>query len=90
MGKTRLFLHLCERLKTSGWRAGFLRAEAAGASQELWPALIRQTQPLLLIVDYAETRRGELVSLLRASGQAESARVRIILLARAAGDWWKR
>jgi len=88
MGKTRLFLHLCERLKNSGWRAGFLRPEAAGASQELWPALIQQPQPLLLIVDYAETRRVELVSLLRAAGQAASARVRIILLARSAGDWW--
>jgi Trypsin-like peptidase domain len=89
MGKTRLFLHICECLKTSGWRAGFLRAEAAGASEELWLALIRQPQPLLLIVDYAETRRRELVSLLRAASQAASTRVRIILLARAAGDWWE-
>jgi Trypsin-like peptidase domain len=88
MGKTRLFLHLCECLKLTGWRTGFLRAEAANAPEELWRALIEQRQPLLLIVDYAETRRGELVSLLRAAGQGASARVRIVLLARAAGDWW--
>lgn len=89
MGKTRLFLELCERLKTRGWRVGFLLGEAAHASADLWATLIRQAPPLLVVVDYVESRRGELVPLLRAVDKVAAGRVRIILLAPRAGDWWK-
>ena len=89
MGKTRLFLELCERLKTRGWRVGFLLGEAAHASADLWAALISQAPPLLVVVDYANLRFGELVPLLRSVDQVTAGRVRIILLARAAGDWWE-
>src|SRR5205823_9180178 len=90
MGKTRLFLETCQRMQRRGWRAGFLIAsEAAHATADLWGALVDQGQPLLVVVDYAESRRAELVALLSAADRSPHGRVRVVLLARAAGDWWE-
>lgn len=89
IGKTRLFLELCDRLRGRGWRAGFLLAEAAHASADLWAALIGQASPTLLVIDYAEHRRGEIAALLRALVRARDGHVRIVALARGDGDWWE-
>jgi tetratricopeptide (TPR) repeat protein len=86
-GKTRLALELMRRMTARGWLC--VRAEE-GAE----PGVIgdqraaRPSVPLLLVVDYAEARTG-LDMLLRAAERVEG-RVRVLLLARQAGDWWKR
>ncbi len=44
---------------------------------------------LLLVVDYAETRRGQLQDLMRALWEAPMAPLgRVLLLARSDGEWW--
>lgn len=88
MGKTRLFIELCKSLEAKGWRAGFLNKQAANAEPELWSEIISQQGPLLVVVDYAETRRKELGYLLREAFKADTGTIRIVLLARAASDWW--
>ena len=88
MGKTRLFIHWCGQLRNEGWRAGFLRKEA---SRERFAALVKDAQPTLVAVDYAELRQGlagllQLVADRRGSGGR--GRLRMVLLAREIGDWW--
>lgn len=99
MGKTRLFIEQCLRLRAQGWVAGFLQKRSAkdgtpAACQGVWRMMVHQDRPLFLVVDYAESRRPELVHLLRQLFRGgEKHPVRIILLARAAGvpgDWWDR
>jgi Tetratricopeptide repeat len=86
VGKTRLSVELCARLEPDGWRcvrvgdgeeAGVLAAARRG-----WPGRV------LLVVDYAETRIG-LGVLLRAVA-ADPGPVRVLLLARGAGEWRDR
>jgi len=91
MGKTRLMLRACELRRRAGWRAGFLDEEA---SQELFAAkalgdLFSGGKPLLLVVDYAERRRETLERLLaRLAAAYPPQPVRLLLVARHAGDWW--
>jgi tetratricopeptide (TPR) repeat protein len=87
VGKTRLALELIRRQNHAGWDAGFLRRDAS----EVMP-LIRGTDPLLVAIDYAETRTQQVRDLLRtlATYAKTDARpnVRVILLARTPADWW--
>jgi hypothetical protein len=92
MGKTRLMIELCSRLSRPGsdnWHAGFLnhRASASGWSAPI-DALFEGDRPLLIIVDYAETRSREVVELLKRAVDSSTRRVRMVLLARRIGDWW--
>lgn len=90
LGKTRLLRELCHRLNARGWHAGFLRSGVAFHGGDL-TALLRRHAQVLVVVDYAETRRETLIPLLRAALNADPAcRLRIMLLARSAGDWWDR
>ncbi|AEM88595.1 tetratricopeptide repeat protein [Streptomyces violaceusniger] len=85
-GKTRLAQHLADTLTTRGWTALWLRADApADTLADLSAAAV----PLLVIVDYAETRSPQLTALLEAAAQhvGDSA-FKVLLLARTAGDWW--
>jgi tetratricopeptide (TPR) repeat protein len=85
VGKTRLALHLGDYLKSVGWS---IMVVGAGREAEAL-TILRGAAPhssLLLIVDYAETRSG-LVELLR-SVAFHAGRVRVLLIARSAGDWW--
>jgi hypothetical protein len=88
MGKTRLVLELASQMRHEGWRAGFL--EATISSEEIGRMLDPPAGRLLLVVDYAETRRDLLIPLLRNLYQIERGPVRLILLARAALDWWEQ
>jgi len=84
-GKTRLATHLAERVP-DGWIALWLRADAT--DQQLEP-LRRAAVPLLVVVDYAETRAGQLAALWRVCAAQEGATpLRVLLLARSSGDWW--
>ncbi len=87
-GKTRLSLELRGRLAgAGGWRcaevdagseAGALAAERAVAGR----------RRLLLLVDYADARTG-LAGLLDSVAR-DPERVKVLLLARQAGEWWQR
>jgi tetratricopeptide (TPR) repeat protein len=85
VGKTRLALHLGEYLRSAGWSVTVV---GAGREAEAFTILRDATRrsSIFLIVDYAETRTG-LVDLLR-SVAASAAHVRVLLIARRAGDWW--
>ena len=53
------------------------------------PALFEEGKPCLLVLDYAESRSKEIVELIRTAVYAKNAPpVRLVLLARAGGDWW--
>jgi tetratricopeptide (TPR) repeat protein/glycosyltransferase involved in cell wall biosynthesis len=91
-GKTRLALELCKQRLASGWFAGFLDSDlevnrlAAG-----WQTLRNYNQPILIVIDYAETRQTPFLTLLKAALQNPSAHpVRMLLLARDGGEWWDK
>ncbi|MEU9335563.1 tetratricopeptide repeat protein [Streptomyces sp. NPDC048290] len=88
-GKTRLALRLAAGLRARGWTCGVV---SDGLRPPLLPdttalaAVASTTRPLLIVVDYAEIR-GELIHTL-VDHAAPDTRIRLLLLARAAGDWW--
>jgi len=89
MGKTRLVLELCRKLQRQGWRAGFLDMRADTEDRGPWLRLTGGTSPLLVVIDYAENRRTQIGILIRAAlVNLGKNPIRIVLLARAADDWW--
>ncbi|QXE33220.1 trypsin-like peptidase domain-containing protein [Streptomyces sp. GMY02] len=88
-GKSRLGREIVERLTDLGWAAGFLDEQCPDG---LLAPLAHLSTPLLLVLDYAETRTGQLRSCLRALGSDHHGEnhVRLLLLARGAGEWWTR
>ena len=90
-GKTRLLRKVCSELAAQGWRAGFLRMDAARDVRRAMEQLVRSESKSLVVVDYAEGRVGEVLDVVEAALKAPSKHlVRIVLLARDAGDWWQR
>lgn len=88
-GKTRLMIEWCRRLRHQGWHAGFLRRDRQAI--ELDPFL-KGTAPRLVVVDYAETQMAVVKPLLQKLASAEHGvgpKVRVVLLARREGDWWR-
>lgn len=90
MGKTRLALEIAKALRKEGWRAGFLEPEAVRSPEDAWKAISRPGGKVLAIIDYAETRRDLLIPLLRRLHAVDAGPIRLILLARAALDWWEQ
>ncbi|HXM70901.1 MAG TPA: tetratricopeptide repeat protein, partial [Thermoanaerobaculia bacterium] len=89
-GKTRLLIEWCRRLRHQGWHAGFLRPDRSEAHID---PLLEGVAPRLVVVDYAETRLGVVEPLLLKMGLEEQDRgpkMRLVLLARQAADWWDR
>ena len=89
-GKTRLMIEACRRLKGEhGWESALL-ASAPDALASL-EALLGSGRHCIVVVDYAETRPGDVVALARAAlGVRCTGKVRLALLARNAGAWWER
>ncbi len=86
VGKTRLSRELCRT--ADGWIAGALASRPAG--DEI-ARLARADAPLLVVVDdYAEARRGQIVALLEHLVHDRTSRQprRLLLSARQLGDWW--
>jgi tetratricopeptide (TPR) repeat protein len=86
-GKTRLALELAGSLAACGWQplwvpAGAEAAAAAGA-QDAGGAVA-------LLVDYAETRADLPGLLAAAAGYDGGPALRVVLLARSAGEWWQQ
>ncbi|MBD9357655.1 tetratricopeptide repeat protein [Methylomonas albis] len=86
LGKTRLAIELCQQRMNSGWHCGFLNREDSAQS---WAKLQTAQKPLLIVIDYAETRQETLLNLLKARLKADYPHpVRLLLLARGGGEWW--
>jgi hypothetical protein len=88
IGKTRLLLEACRQAREHGWRAGFAHPGVAVISGDDLRRLGQGHQGVLVVVDYAETRRSLTVSLIEAALRV-GVRVRMVLLARSFGDWWQ-
>lgn len=88
-GKTRLAQELAMRLYQQRWAHAWLGRHAPA---DRLGVLADAAVPLLVIVDYAETRTGQLTKVLRACARHgnDVPPLRMLLLARAAGDWWER
>lgn len=89
-GKTRLALHVCEQLRNEEWHAGFLDSNLEpNQMNALWRELRALNQPILIVVDYAETKQSAFLSLLKSALQDPTGKsVRMLLLARDGGEWW--
>ncbi|MFE7560181.1 tetratricopeptide repeat protein [Kitasatospora sp. NPDC057500] len=87
-GKTRLAHHLGRRLTAQGWTVLWPRA---GARPDQLRELRRAARPLLVVLDYAETRPQQLGALVDAAAEhPETSPFKLLLLARTAGDWWRQ
>ncbi|MDC0678849.1 tetratricopeptide repeat protein [Sorangium atrum] len=88
IGKTRLFIEACAQLHRGGWRAGFI---PGGVDKRQLEALMVAECPTFAVIDYAESRP-DLRDLLEPAGRVRArkgrGRLRLVLLARNAGDWW--
>jgi len=87
-GKTRLALEAVARHRGRGWRAGFLGRHDSGTLRGALSPLFSGKQPVLLVVDYAETRREELTTVIEEAAGFVGERCRILLVARAKAEWW--
>jgi hypothetical protein len=100
LGKTRLMVSLAARLRNEqGWTAGFLdrpRDSSEPALKQRWQAIEQlihhgDDHGLLIVVDYAEARQDEVRALARCLCErpdTDARPVRLVLLARSAGEWW--
>ncbi|MFE4633979.1 tetratricopeptide repeat protein [Streptomyces sp. NPDC056773] len=87
-GKTRLAQHFADTLTAEGWSSLWLRPDT---SLDALAVLSHATVPLLVVVDYAETRTAQLTALLEAAarqGVVSGSAFKLLLLARTPGDWW--
>jgi len=86
-GKTRLAAQLCRRLAEQGWPPGFV---ADQVPTEAIDRIRQRGEPALLVLDYAETRSNLPKLIKRAALRAGEPPMKLLLLARAAGDWWRQ
>lgn len=87
VGKSRFFIEVTRRLRHEGWHAGFLPGDVDSGQI---PKLFQGTLPRLVVIDYAETRpeitKDLFARLARHEGEPN---VRVVLLARQEGVWWR-
>jgi hypothetical protein len=88
-GKTRLARQLGQEVTEKyGWRSYWVVTAADEASAA---AAARESEiPILLILDYAETRSGISKFLAEITEDGPPANIRVLLLARSAGEWWQQ
>lgn len=85
-GKTRFARELARILAAEGWVVAQLRDSAPAESYQM---LAKIRPPLLLIMDYADTRPGSVAEVMRVfEEEGTKGTVRILLIARSAGEWW--
>jgi hypothetical protein len=84
-GKTRLAAEICQARKSDGWVAGFLKDNDPTDLR----GLLETDHPVLVAIDYAETRIDQVVGLIERLGATRPQKPwRVLLVARDAGDWW--
>jgi hypothetical protein len=87
-GKTRLAHHLAGLLAAERWAVLWPRDDATAS--ELGEVR-HAAKPLLVVLDYAEHRTGQLTALTRAAADHPGTTpLKVLLLARTDGDWWSR
>ncbi|MER5217217.1 tetratricopeptide repeat protein [Streptomyces sp. NPDC002838] len=85
-GKTRLARHLTDTLGREGWATGHLRPDLTDHEPSPDFTALATPLPLLLVVDYAETRPRLLRRLITHLHRSQH-RVRLLVLARSDGEW---
>ncbi|MFI1030547.1 tetratricopeptide repeat protein [Streptomyces sp. NPDC020951] len=85
-GKTRLARHLTDTLSRQDWATGHLRPDLTDHGTPPDFAPLATALPLLLVVDYAETRPRLLRRLITHLYRSRHP-VRVLLLARSDGEW---
>lgn len=90
LGKTRVAIEICQQRIEKGWHCGFLgKSHLVKDMPAVWQELLTINQPILLVLDYAETRQAALLALIKAMlKQPGKHPVRVLLLARDSGEWW--
>jgi tetratricopeptide (TPR) repeat protein len=86
-GKTRLAVQLSRDLVTDGWRPMWVSREQESAAVSAVRAI---GEPAVLIVDYSETRPGLAAMLAEVASAGDAPPMRVVLLARSAGEWWQQ
>ncbi len=89
IGKTRLLIEWSERLAREEWWTGFL---VKSVDLTRFEELLSSAPRLLVVIDYAESRQslGALLQLVaRRRNTRHDGRLRLVLLARTAGEWWQ-
>ncbi|MFI8501211.1 tetratricopeptide repeat protein [Streptomyces sp. NPDC085524] len=87
-GKTRLAHQLAALLAADNWAVLLPRPDASVVELK---EIRHATKPLLVVLDYAETRTSQLNALIEAAADRPGATpLKILLLARTDGDWWTR
>lgn len=86
-GKTRIALRLTARLRGEGWPAGLVSASAPSAA---FDRLGEIASPCLVVIDDAETRPAQVEAALRSLATTPGAPARLLLVARATGEWLDR
>jgi hypothetical protein len=90
VGKTRLSIELGDLLEREpDWFVGHLTSRSLGNLAELGDALANTEAKVLLCVDYAEDWAYELPKFLARMAGAGRGNVRVLLLARTVGAWWR-
>ncbi|MEW2392636.1 P-loop NTPase fold protein [Streptomyces venezuelae] len=85
-GKTRLALEFASLMATRGWAAGSLRV---GVDADGLRALAGLRVPVLLVIDYGETRPEQIDAVIEQAVRDPTAHpVRVLILARSLGAWW--
>ena len=91
VGKTRLLRELVRRVERRAWRAGFLDPAIGDPGPRFWDTFANGGEACLVVLDYAETRREEIIGLARALAprldRTGAAPRRVVLIARAADEW---
>jgi PST family polysaccharide transporter len=86
-GKTRLAIELARVLQADGWQALWV---PPGTGPEAVREARRIARPAVLLVDYAEVRTGISRLLTEAADGLSGPDLRVVLLARSAGEWWHK
>jgi hypothetical protein len=87
VGKTRLARKLSDELAANGWQPLWV---PRGSESEAIEAVHAMDQPCVLVVDYAETRSGLTGLLNNLAADQDGPDLRVLLLARSAGEWWQQ
>ena len=99
LGKTRLMIEACRALFQEGWITGFVPRDTFDPPErrDMLARLMRSqghSKGMLLVIDYAESVGDTWLRWLaeRAvqAGRTASTPLRIVFLARGAGEWWQR
>ncbi|GLW27896.1 tetratricopeptide repeat protein [Actinoplanes regularis] len=86
-GKSRVGYELTAERTADGWATLWLDAST---SDEAIAAVSGVVVPLLIVVDRADSRPEQVRTLLRACARHDGAQpLRLLLIARTAGDWWR-